>query len=108
MKIHRIVQSCFKLELKDKILYFDPFKIPKDSEKADIIFISHPHYDHYNQASMHVIMKDDTAVICPKTCKKIIKKWKARGLNQGEQINIDGNEENSTEDYTGARCLTVR
>ena len=92
MKIHRIVQSCFKIELKDKILYFDPFKIPKDSEKADIIFISHPHYDHYSQASMHIIMKDDTVVICPKTCKKIIKKWKARGLNHGEQINIDGIE----------------
>ncbi len=90
MKIHRIVQSCFKIELKDKILYFDPFRIPKDSEKADIIFISHPHYDHYSIGSMNVIMKDDTIVICPKQCKKILKKWKARGLNPGEQVEIDG------------------
>lgn len=89
MKIHRIVQSCFKMELKDKILYFDPFKIPKDSERADIIFISHPHYDHYSKDSMQTIMKDDTIVVCPKTCKKIIKKWRARGLKPGEQLEID-------------------
>ncbi len=86
MKIHRIVQSCFSIELKGKILYFDPFRIPKNSEKADIIFISHPHYDHYNVASINTIMKDNTVVICPKHCKKIVKKWKAMGLITGKWV----------------------
>ena len=89
MKIHRIIQSCFSIELKDKILYFDPFKIHDNAEKADIILITHPHFDHYSKSSMHAIMKDDSVVICPKSCKKIIKTWNARGLKVGEQIEID-------------------
>ena len=32
-----------------KILYFDPFQISEESHDADIIFITHSHYDHLNQ-----------------------------------------------------------
>ena len=31
---------------KGLIIYFDPFKINKDYNDADIIFITHSHYDH--------------------------------------------------------------
>jgi len=89
MKIHRIIQSCFSIELNEKILYFDPFKIDENAEKADIILITHPHFDHYSKTSMNRIINEDTIVICPKKCKKIIKKWNARGLNPGEQTEID-------------------
>lgn len=86
MKIHRIIQSCFSIELNGKILYFDPFKIHENAEKADIILITHPHFDHYSKSSINRIMKDGTIIICPKGCKKVIKTWNATGLRSGEQI----------------------
>jgi len=89
MRIHRIIQSCFSIELNSKILYFDPFKIPNDSEKADIILITHPHFDHYSKSSINRIIKDGTIIICPKRCKKIIKTWNATGLRTGEGIIIN-------------------
>lgn len=31
---------------KNKVIYIDPFKIDKNYNDADIIFITHNHYDH--------------------------------------------------------------
>ncbi len=92
MKIKRFMQSGFRIENDNMIIYFDPFKIPDilTSEKADIIFISHPHFDHYDNKSIMKIKKTTTTVICPKTVNKIVKKWNAIGMNIGDSIEIDG------------------
>ena len=31
---------------KGKTIYIDPFKIEKESHDADVILITHDHYDH--------------------------------------------------------------
>ncbi|UKI27395.1 MAG: MBL fold metallo-hydrolase [Bacilli bacterium] len=38
-------QSSIRLGF-DKVIYFDPYKIETDRHDADIIFITHNHYDH--------------------------------------------------------------
>jgi phosphoribosyl 1,2-cyclic phosphodiesterase len=45
-KISVNTQSSIKIN-GDKIIYFDPFKIEKETHDADIIFFTHEHYDHY-------------------------------------------------------------
>ncbi|MCK5452556.1 MAG: MBL fold metallo-hydrolase, partial [Candidatus Aenigmarchaeota archaeon] len=30
----------------EKTIYIDPYKVPEDSPKADIILVTHEHYDH--------------------------------------------------------------
>lgn len=52
---------------KGKIIYFDPFKIEKETHDADIIFITHNHYDHYSQEDINKIIKEDTIIVAPKT-----------------------------------------
>ena len=46
---------------KEKIIYIDPFKINKNYNDADIIFITHDHYDHYSEEDIiqikHFIQK---------------------------------------------------
>lgn len=53
-----------------KILYFDPFQITADSHDADIIFITHEHYDHFEPESIAKIKKDGTFLIAPESMKK--------------------------------------
>jgi len=89
IKISRIKQSCFKVELSEKIIYFDPFRIPDGAEKADLVFISHRHFDHNSKSSIKKIRKENTTIICPITCKKVIKRWNAKGLKEGESIDIE-------------------
>lgn len=51
---------------KGLIIYFDPFKINKDYNDADIIFITHSHYDHYSEEGISKVIKDNTTIVVPK------------------------------------------
>jgi len=46
-----------------KIIYIDPYNIKDGSEKADIILITHSHYDHCSIADLNKIMKEGTKVL---------------------------------------------
>ena len=59
---------------KGVVIYFDPFKIEKEMHDADIIFITHSHYDHYSQEDINKIIKEDTIIVAPKTTKQTIEK----------------------------------
>ena len=58
---------------KGKIIYIDPFKIEKESHDADIILITHDHYDHYSPEDIEKIEKQDTIIVAPKTVKALSK-----------------------------------
>jgi L-ascorbate metabolism protein UlaG (beta-lactamase superfamily) len=66
--------------------------VSDNQPKADIICISHSHFDHYDENSIQKVSKDDSVIICPAKCEKIIEKWGAIGLNVGESINKKGIE----------------
>lgn len=50
---------------RDLVIYFDPFKINKEYNDADIIFITHNHYDHYSPEDIKKVRKKDTVVVAP-------------------------------------------
>lgn len=47
---------------KEKIVYIDPFKIEKNYNDANIIFVTH---DHYSQEDIDKVKKDDTVIAVP-------------------------------------------
>ena len=53
----------FRLAVDDTILYFDPFKLQGTPAKADIILISHEHYDHCSPEDVTKIQKPDTLIV---------------------------------------------
>ena len=65
MKINIITQSAIKIESNNKIIYFDPYNIKDELHDADYIFITHDHYDHYDEKSIDNIKKDTTKIIVP-------------------------------------------
>ena len=46
-----LCHSSIKFNLK-KIIYVDPFNVNENYMDADIIFITHDHYDHYDEESI--------------------------------------------------------
>ncbi len=67
-KITINTQSSIKITYK-KIIYFDPFKIKDESHDADLILITHDHYDHLDIDSIKKILKDDTIILIPESIK---------------------------------------
>ncbi len=66
MKISVNTQASIRIESDNKVIYFDPFKINEEIHDADYIFITHDHYDHYDEESINKIKKDTTKIIVPK------------------------------------------
>ena len=48
-----------------KVIYIDPYNIRGGTEKADLILITHSHYDHCSVADMNKIIKEGTKIIIP-------------------------------------------
>ena len=61
--------SSIRLEL-DQVLYVDPFHIEHESHDADIIFITHSHYDHLSPDDIRKVSKTDTILVCPESVRE--------------------------------------
>ena len=56
--------SCVKMK-KEKTIYVDPYMIDKDYNDADLIFITHSHYDHFSEEDIKKVRKEKTTIIVP-------------------------------------------
>lgn len=65
--------SCIKI-CKNKIIYIDPYKINKDYNDADLIFITHDHFDHFSESDIEKIKNEDTTIIITSSLKKQVNK----------------------------------
>lgn len=48
-----------------RILYIDPWKVSRSSPQADIILLTHDHYDHYSPEDIALLKRDSTRVVAP-------------------------------------------
>ena len=62
--IEVLYHSSIKIK-KEIIIYFDPFKIDKEYKDADIVFITHNHYDHYSEEDINKVRKENTKIVAP-------------------------------------------
>ena len=62
-------QSSIRIE-GSKILYFDPFQIEDAAHDADMIFITHEHYDHFEPDSIAKVKKENTVLVAPASMNK--------------------------------------
>ena len=84
-------QSSIKITL-DKILYFDPFQIKEETHDADIIFITHSHYDHMDFESINKVKNANTIIVAPESIKDELDNIEFKDyiyLNPNAEISID-------------------
>ena len=89
MKIEVNAQSSIKI-ISDKIIYFDPFKIEKNFNDADIIFITHDHYDHFSIEDIKKVEKEDTVYVIPDCMYNLLGGENVVVLNPNEKVNVEG------------------
>ena len=74
---------------KEKIIYIDPFKIKKNYNDADIIFITHDHYDHYSEEDIDKVINENTTIIIP---DELLTKLLRKGINKNAIITVEPNK----------------
>lgn len=79
---------------KEKVIYIDPFKINKNYNDADIIFITHDHYDHYSEEDIDKVIKENTTIVIS---KDLLKKLLKKGINKNAIIVAEPNKEYETQ-----------
>lgn len=69
----------------EKVIYVDPYDIDTD-EPADIILITHDHFDHCSPEDIRKVQKRDTVIVVPHDCVGL--KGDVRKLKPGEKTRI--------------------
>lgn len=70
----------------------DPFKMAKQ-EKADLILISHNHFDHLSVGDIKNISTKDTSIVAAKECIDMLKGFDFKekiGISPGEEKTVKG------------------
>ncbi len=94
VNIEWLGHDCFKIK-SEKTIYFDPFKLNPENEKADLILITHEHYDHLSSEDIEPLLKEDTTIVtiasCQSTLSRIADKIKQVVLMEPfESKNVNG------------------
>ena len=79
---------------KEKTIYIDPFKIDRNYNDADIVFITHDHYDHYSEEDIDKVINENTTIIIP---EELLTKLLRKGFRQDHIITVEPNKEYITE-----------
>ncbi len=87
--IEVLYHSSIKIN-KNKIIYIDPFKIDKNYNDADIILITHEHYDHYSEEDIDKVVNKNTIIVIP---EEMLTKLLKKGINKNSIVLVEPNKE---------------
>lgn len=101
--LHWLGHDSFRWD-GSKTVYFDPWKIPKLAKKADIILVSHEHFDHCSKVDIGMISTKETVVV---TCEAASRELKPsepfckelRVIKPGDVFEIFGVKIKATASY---------
>ena len=57
----------YRLRASNKVIYIDPYKLSQehnDKKDADLIFITHNHFDHLSIEDIDNLINSNTKIIC--------------------------------------------
>lgn len=77
----------FRLTAGRSTVYIDPYRVP-DGPKADLILVTHGHYDHYSPQDVERLSHDETWLVAPAAVAE-----RARGrvasIAPGEELELE-------------------
>lgn len=78
-----------------KTIYFDPLDIDGTPHDADMVFVTHVHYDHFSPEDIKKVLKKDTQIIVPSVMLDMVVEKEfplqiVHGIRPLQTLNCDG------------------
>ena len=93
LHIERLAHDCFKVYDDHTCVYADPFQIPEQQDKADILLITHEHYDHCSIEDIRKVIKPDTVIVTIPGCASKLNRLPVKDIKMmvpGQRVSVDG------------------
>lgn len=82
--------DCFKIVGAGKIIYLDPFQLKPPQEPADLILITHEHFDHCSPKDFQTIMKPTTQIVASAVCGPELLTGRLLIVKPGQRHTVEG------------------
>ena len=78
----------FRIETRDVTVYIDPYRVPAGAPPADVILVTHGHYDHFSPQDVEALSHDETWLIAPAAVAERAS-GQVASIAPGETIELD-------------------
>jgi len=85
--IHWLGHDTFKI-IGEKVIYTDPYNIKKE-DKADIILITHEHFDHCSPEDVKKIQGEHTIIVATPDCAAKLS-GNIKTVRPGDRLRVEG------------------
>jgi L-ascorbate metabolism protein UlaG (beta-lactamase superfamily) len=90
MKLKWFGHAAFEIDIKGRKIYIDPFSLPVDFNVADLILITHEHYDHCDLENIKKIQSKKTLIVTTETAARRVP-GKVKVIKEGNDYEFDDN-----------------
>ena len=80
--------SGFRIAARGATVYIDRYRVP-DGPKADLILVTHGHYDHYSPQDIERLSRDDTRLVAPAAVAERAG-GRVTSIAPGEELELEG------------------
>jgi L-ascorbate metabolism protein UlaG (beta-lactamase superfamily) len=78
----------FRIEVRGATVYIDPYRVAADAPKADLILVTHGHYDHFSPQDIELLSHDETWLVAPAPVAERAA-GRVASIAPGEEIEIE-------------------
>ncbi|MBP1636560.1 MAG: hypothetical protein H6Q10_3134 [Acidobacteria bacterium] len=86
--IHWLGHATFRIQDGDLQIYIDPWKLPAHAPQADVVLVTHGHFDHYCEEDIARIEKRATVFVAPPDVAAKLKGRKVVTAEPGGSYNV--------------------
>lgn len=82
--------DAFRIKAGELFIYLDPFRLAGACPGADIILVTHDHYDHCSVADIEKIVHDQTVIVTEELSAAKLSAWDVRVMQPGDMAEVKG------------------